>query len=270
MDVRAACLEHQRMTSPSVDRTRQAAETLVTARLSGHKIDRIPADCAPRSEVEAWAIQAEVARRLGVEIGGWKVGMSPGNAPVAAPIFAPDIHASPVRVSVGREAGVIVEAEVAFRLARDLPPRRDRSAYTAAEVLDAVGGAFAAIEIVISRYRSLADVPKLDMLADNQANGGFVFGQVMAGWRGLALPQLPVALEVAGKTIVERQGGNPAGDPVPPLVWLANHLATHGDGLKAGQIVTTGSYTGMNPARPGERVVARFSGLGEAIVDFIS
>ena len=37
----------------------------------------------------------------------------------------------------------------------------------------------------------------------------------------------------------------PTGHPLRPLVWLANYLASHGTGLTAKQVVTTGSYCGM-------------------------
>jgi 2-keto-4-pentenoate hydratase len=52
------------------------------------------------------------------------------------------------------------------------------------------------------------------------------------------------------------------------VVWLANHLAERCGGLKAGQIVTTGSCTGLPFAKPGDRAIVTFEHLGTAQVTF--
>jgi 2-keto-4-pentenoate hydratase len=48
------------------------------------------------------------------------------------------------------------------------------------------------------------------------------------------------------------------------LVWLANHAARQGRGIAAGDIVTTGSHTGLTFANSTSRITARFPGLGES------
>jgi 2-keto-4-pentenoate hydratase len=45
-------------------------------------------------------------------------------------------------------------------------------------------------------------------------------------------------------------------------VWLANHCAARGLGLAAGQVVTTGSFTGMQFAPAGAQVRGEIDGLG--------
>ena len=44
-------------------------------------------------------------------------------------------------------------------------------------------------------------------------------------------------------------GGHPQGDPVIPLVWLANHLSKLGRGLRAGQIGHLGDASQLTKAR---------------------
>jgi 2-keto-4-pentenoate hydratase len=51
------------------------------------------------------------------------------------------------------------------------------------------------------------------------------------------------------------------GDPLRPLWWLAEQRRQWGDGLRAGETISTGSMTGMLPIRAGQHVRARF---GEA------
>jgi 2-keto-4-pentenoate hydratase len=51
------------------------------------------------------------------------------------------------------------------------------------------------------------------------------------------------------------------------VALVNNFRATHG--VKAGQIVTTGTYTGLNRVKTGESVVGSFTGFGSAQLDFV-
>ena len=76
-----------------------------------------------------------------------------------------------------------------------------------------------------------------------------------------------VTLSVNGSAAVQHAAwGNPAGDPLRLLVWLANEGARSLGGLRAGQWVTTGSCTGTVLVAPGSEVVAEFPGLGRAVL----
>jgi 2-keto-4-pentenoate hydratase len=53
-----------------------------------------------------------------------------------------------------------------------------------------------------------------------------------------------------------------------PLTWLANELSRTGIGLAAGQMISTGTLTGMLAPRPGETYRADFGPLGSVILSF--
>mgnify|MGYP003330443373 FL=1 len=53
-----------------------------------------------------------------------------------------------------------------------------------------------------------------------------------------------------------------------PLTWLANELSRTGVGMKAGQMVSTGTLTGMLAPRAGETHVADFGPFGSVSVTF--
>ena len=59
------------------------------------------------------------------------------------------------------------------------------------------------------------------------------------------------------------------GHPLNAVAWLANTMARHGNGLKAGQIVLTGSVVETSWPEPGDTVLAALDGLGEACVRFV-
>ena len=46
------------------------------------------------------------------------------------------------------------------------------------------------------------------------------------------------------------------------MVWLATQQSRFGRGLKAGDIVSTGTCTGIDMIKPGDDVVADFGSLG--------
>ena len=63
--------------------------------------------------------------------------------------------------------------------------------------------------------------------------------------------------------------GFPGGDPFSLIAWLANHLAERASviaerGLKKGDVITTGSWNGVDFAKANEEIIAVFEGLGEA------
>ena len=53
------------------------------------------------------------------------------------------------------------------------------------------------------------------------------------------------------------------------LLWLANFLPSIGLHLRANQVVTTGSCTGLLFVEPKQRVSGGFLGFGEVSVDLV-
>ena len=244
------------------DAIRQAAALLIGARRSGVLLDGLPAPCRPQSLDEAHAIQDATVTALGEDVAGWKVG---------SPIDGRIVHGALLRSRIIPSGGTIaaaqvpllgVEAEVAFRFDRALEPRE--LAYKYAEVAAAVT-AFPAIEIVDSRYRDYRGTPLIERIADCVSNGAFVEGAPQLMWPRFDLSRLDARLEIDGEVVVQRIGGHPAGDPLLPAIDLVNDFR-HTMGVRAGQIMTTGTYTGLSFAKPGQRVRAIFEGFGFAEV----
>jgi 2-keto-4-pentenoate hydratase len=248
------------------DTARQAAELLVAARRTGTPLDGLPAALRPADAAAAFAIQDAVMALLGERAGGWKVGLAPGAPPSCAPLFASLIRPSPLAIPAAQVPMLGVEAEIAVRIGRDLPPRA--APYARPDIEAAIDAVCPAIEIVHSRLKGFLKATPDDKLADNVANGAFVYGAPVADWRRLDLAALRVRLEIGGKLLVDKVGGCPSGDPLVAVVWLANHLTARCGGLAAGHIVTTGSCVGMPFAQPGDAAIATFEGLGTAQVTF--
>jgi 2-keto-4-pentenoate hydratase len=238
------------------------ARRLLDARLSGVRIASLPAELIPVDASAAYAVQDSVAGALG-RIVGWKVGAaSPEAEPNCAPLFADLVAPSPAHFAAAKFPLGGIEGELAFRFGRDLPARAEP--YSAEEVWQAIDMLHPAIELVQSRFADLRAQDKLALLADNQANGAFCHGAGIADWRRVDFLAQPVRLIIDGAEVARAIGGNAAGHPKRLLAWLANHRARRGSGLAAGDIVTTGTHTGLLFAKPGATASVRFAGIGEA------
>ena len=132
------------------------------------------------------------------------------------------------------------------------------------KVFDALE-ACAAFEAVDSRFRDLnAAMTKApyEFYADHIAHGAMVFGAWLARiGRSFDFTKTKVSLKQGSRTIIEKTGGHPTGNPALPAVVLANLRRTT-TGLKAGWFVVTGSFTGFHSVAPNETVIGEFDGFG--------
>ncbi len=155
----------------------------------------------------------------------------------------------------------VAEAEFAFRMGHDLPPRV--APYRVGEVLGAVSTLHPAIEIPDSRYDDFTIVGAPQLIADNACAHLFVLGPAAPpAWRDADLVAHAVTGAIAGKLTREGRGANVLGDPRVALAWLANELSTLGITLAAGQVVTTGTCLVPLPIVAGDEIAADFGRFG--------
>jgi 2-keto-4-pentenoate hydratase len=246
----------------NIQKIETAAKLLLKARHDGELLAGMPTELVPDDSAEAYAIQKEISAALG-PIGGWKVGArGPTAEPACAPLPAALMYAAPHSFAFSGSHGV--EAEIALRLRQDLPPRA--APYLVDDVRAAVDTVHPAIEIVGSRFADPGRENPLSMLADSLANTAFIYGEGMGGRTNIDQTRQAVKLCFGTQVVADVVGGNPAQDIWRLLAWLANHAAKYHDGLRAGQIVTTGSCTGLLLPEPDMTVAAIFDGLGQAKV----
>jgi 2-keto-4-pentenoate hydratase len=243
----------------------RAAALLLAARRTRTPLARLPEDCRPATVEDALRIQAATVAQSGERVAGWKVGAVQEGRVGHGVILASRVVASGASVDADDVPLLGMEPEVAFRFLRDAPARDAPYAYD--EVAERVV-AFPAIEIVATRYVDYKGTPAVERLADCMSNGGFVAGADRPDWRSLDLVALPVALTFDGTVAAQGVGGHVAGDPLLPAVALVNDLRTRG-GVRAGQVMTTGTYTAMQYAKRGARVRAAFEGFGAAEVRIV-
>lgn len=245
------------------------AARLIAARQSGARLAALSADEAPRDAVEAYGVQEAMLAGLDISVAGWKVGAAnPTAEPQAGPLLADRVRPSPASFKPLPNALRTVEAELAFSFARDLPPRA--MPYSEDEVCDAVDALHVAIEILESGFVDRRMAPEYAPLGDLLNNGGFCYGPAIRDWQRFNVLTPEAVLRVDGKEVRRAGAGTPGGHPRRLLTWLANHAAGRGRPLKRGDIVTTGSHTGMYDVAAGAQVTVLFKDIGEATLQFLA
>ena len=254
------------MTGSREQQLMEAANLLLDARRTHTPIADLPPELQPTSLEEVVCIHDEMILAYG-EIGGWKIG---AGTPDATPFFAPMPRAWMAATGAILNGPTYrfrgLEAEIAFLIGEDIPPRA--TPYTRDEIVAAIASCHPIIEELESGLIDPMVASRFSMLADLQIHGGFIYGPAYAAWKNIDFAKETVTLAIDGAIRVERTGSNTSGDLMRLLPYLANEGAARTGGLKAGQWITTGSWTGNTPALPGSQAEASFTHAGRVTLRF--
>ena len=253
--------------SLTVDEISGWAATLSAARRD--RVGREPISSSVALDIDdAYAIQrAGTALRIarGERVVGWKLGYTslamraqmgidqPNFGPLTdAMLLAHDGAASPSLIQPR------VEPEIGLRFFRPL-----NGEVGVDDVVDAVGEAFACLEVVDSVYPDYRF-----RLEDNTADGSSA-AQVVVGpeLRRLdSLGEITVVLRHNGEDVGRATGSAASGHPAAGVVWLVAQLARQGRQLHAGDIVITGGLTRAVALEFGDDVEAVFDDETRVVV----
>ncbi len=211
---------------------------------------------------QAYAVQLgliERRRAAGERQIGWKVGLT---APAIQqqfgfhePVFGCVLDSKPSGhvFAAGELIAPGFENELCMRLRVDLSGTIGLD-----EARAAIDVVYPALEIIETRGPFTEQIALA--LADNAQQKTVILGAPMPLPADLATIEARVCIN--GQHVVTGTGDAVLGNPLHSIVWLASKLAAFGRGLKAGEIVMTGSFTRQFPITPGDRIETVFSGLG--------
>ena len=240
------------------------------------RISALPAALAPQDPGRgAYAIQLALLQRNGHRT-------SPAGRPACSrATMAPARRSRPMRWSMrpptrrccGRRlpdpAPYGIEAEVAFRLGRDLPPLRAGARYEREAVCAAIVSAHAVIEVVASRFVDPDAVSKLELIADQLINSLLVVGPSCPNWQSLAV----------GRAAARSARAGPSGLPGPRRPSAGRSADSAGVARQSPLAVRPRPArrrtrhhrqllrSAVRGARS-RRATAHFAGLGSAVVTF--
>jgi 2-keto-4-pentenoate hydratase len=260
-----------------MDRSLAAARTIAVARRNRAPLPALPAEIVPRDEAEGYRVQRAVhdlMLPLNGALAGYKIGCTSVVMqryldiphPCYGGVFVRGIHASGATLPAAQYLRVGVECEIAVRLSRDLPA--SATPFTQHTVTDAIEAYHPAIEIVDDRYVKWETMGAPTLVADDFFAAGCVLGPPIARAAAPDLLAVKGRATINGAAAGEGSGADVLGHPHQALAWLANHLATEGRGLHAGQIVLTGSLIKTVWLKAGDRVIMELDGLGQVEARF--
>ena len=251
---------------------RRAAQSLLAAHKANVQFKSLGPPDKPATIADAYDIQDKYVALLRAEHGaavGYKVGLTSATMqkfcgidhPIGGVVLASRVHRSGAtvrRVDFGRLG---LEFEIAVRIKSDVPVTA--APCTAETVGPHIGGVCAAIEIVDDRSADYGNLDTLSLVADNSWNAGIVLSEFAAKW-----PDLESILGRAtkdGAAVGEGHGRDILGHPFNSVAWLVTQLNSRGEGLKAGQVVMTGSV--MKTVFPDADASYRFDLEGIGVVE---
>src|SRR5262245_57689176 len=253
---------------------RRGAERIVAARAAVTKLDGLPDAERPRTLEDGYQMLRIAAERWGDTPVGWKVGATSKEVqarvgidePVYGPLFKSTVHASPARLQAAAFQHLLLEAEFTFSFREGLPLRARR--YGRGEILEAIEAVVPSIEIISPRFKRLSVDHTPQFVADFSGNAAAVLGEPVRDWRGLALARQGAAMIIGGVKRQEGTGALTLGHPLNVLEWLVSAMSARGQDIRKGDLVMTGTMTGLHAPEPGEPAVADFGALGKVEVVF--
>jgi 2-keto-4-pentenoate hydratase len=233
-----------------------------------------PSETRPLSVGEAYAVQDRLRERLtgdGERVVGWKAGFTHAalqktygvTEPACGFLLGNGVLSSGAAVPMSRFSALVVEAEIAFVMRTDLagpgvtPPR----------AMQAVEGALPALELV--DFRMSGKPLASDVIADGVFASAIVLGTMLTPVAHLDLALEGLVYELGGSIAATNTAAEVMGSPANSLAWIANHLGARGLGLRAGDVVMTGSISLLLRPKAGDTVRATYTRLGSVSAHFV-
>jgi len=248
---------------------RRAAEALLAEHQANARFKTLGPPGGPATIADAYDIQDRYVALLQGKLGkpvGYKVGLTSATMqtfcgidhPIGGVVLASRVHRSGASVKRADYGRLGLEFEIAVRIKSDVPV--NGKPLTADALAPHIDGVCAAIELVDDRSADYSNLDVRSLVSDNSWNAGIVLSEFLPKW-----PDLTPALGRASKDGVvfgEGHGRDILGHPFNSAAWLATQLASRGAGLKAGDVVMTGSV--MKTVFPEEAANYRFEleGIG--------
>lgn len=259
---------------------RTAARALLQAEATRQQVGLLSLAHPGMTLDDAYAVQAElIAMKIaaGRHQIGWKIGLTSRAMQEQLKIDTPDsgvllddmLFADGATVPKNHFIQPRVEAEIAFLMARDLSGAN----ITRADVVAATAHVVPSLEILDTRIlRSDPVTGKAriitDTISDNAANAGIVLGAQRHTMDAHDLRWVGAIVKRDGVVEETGLGAGVLDDPVTGILWLVQRLAAYGQGLKAGDIVLSGSFVRAIEAPPGSRFQADFGAFGSVSINF--
>lgn len=227
------------------------------------------------TQTEAYRVQYRLIERLrisGEVVVGHKVALTTKasrehlgvNEPCFGHILDRCVYPNDSQIPIANLADPHIEAETAFVLAHDIKG----PGVTPIQVMQSTHAVLPALELVDLKIEG-SGIQAADVIAHNALHGGVVVGSRMEQFAELELQYEGVTVEFNGNLHGSGTGFEVMGNPINPIVWLANKLAEFDDFLRAGEMIISGAMVVPVRLKPGDFVKVTYSHMGTIEASFI-
>lgn len=234
-------------------------------------------DCAQTAYQVQDCYVRQLAQQRGTQICGYKIALTTPamrdmvgyHDSIAGCLFADQLLSSGQSIRATAYGRLILEFEIAFRMARDLPERVH--AWDRHNILEYVACAYPALEIADDRNADYATLAQsvFTLAADNAWNQGLVLGDSIDELDANRLQSVEGVAWLNGREVGRGTGKDVLGHPLEALAWLANHAETRGHPLRKDALVTTGSLVKSQFPSAGTQVRFELLGVGDVRLNVI-
>ncbi|CAM5762572.1 2-keto-4-pentenoate hydratase [Labrys miyagiensis] len=240
------------------------AQRFHAARREARPLPEFPGSL-PETLAGAYAIQEEAIGLWPDEVRGWKVAAIHPDlrerflaARLSGPVFSRGVHllapGETGEVAVIRDGFIAVETEIGVVIGSDITPRP--GPWAMGDLLAHVASVHVAMEIAGSPLPTINDIGPMAVISDFGNNTAIALGAEIEGWRDGALQTLRTQTLIGGALVGVGAAFGPNGGPFDACLFLVNHLATRGRGLRKGDVISAGATTGVHSIKIGQMAEA--------------
>ena len=216
---------------------------------------------------QAYAIQKQWTTNVARDdqVSGFKAGLtSPAgqakfkvSQALSGVLFESGSIASPNVININDAGKLMMETELGFILAKPVSEPINSIAQLDHIIADVVP----VIELPDLAFQNPKSITGIDLVGANLASHQYLLGD-RKKYAGVELNQITTQLKHHNKIVIQGKARDALGDQKQALIWLINHLLSHGFELTQGQLLITGALGQMIPAETGA-YSADFGELGE-------
>lgn len=252
----------------------QSAEQLKAARLSCVPVQRLDELSGGATLKQAYQVQDAFTKVHKTGIVGYKVGAASdasqkivgAKEPFFGVLYSSETFQNGAKLRRKDFFNPGMEGEFAFRIGRDLDAKL--APFSIEDVSNAIDAVLPAIEICDNRFQSWKSVSLEEIIGDNAFHGALVIGEPVQDWRQFNLLTHEIGLTFDGKEVGRGPGELILGHPLKSALWLANKLTEYGKSLRKGDLIASGTCTGLHYSQEAKRVGATLGEIGEVHFDF--
>ena len=263
-----------------IEKFNKAADILFNSRINLNRIAKLPRDCTPKNNKEAYTIQNALvdkyllANKKNIVI-GMKIGCTNKeaqeqlniNEPFYGNIFSFYSSKSNCSLNITEFFKPFIEPEFSFKINKKLDISKAPHTYEA--VYKCIDLVLPSIEIVDSRFEDWTIAGIDNIIADNAANAYWIHGDEVYNLDLFNFNDHPVLLYINNKIVHRGNSNKVLNNPIHSLTWLINTLAQQGKNLDKNTYISTGTCTPATPVNKGDKICADFGKLGKVKFNFI-